>query len=536
MDRNKRIWYKRVLNLVVIVMIILWALGLNNLVFSAVGPPPGPGPGPVPDPFPEPEPESDYYYWDISGVWTVEVHMSEWGYDPEAELPVLISEGDVPPPRYSMEMYYGTMTLDSHSSLYFRTLGFMDITSIDNDHQIVPVYGSSKYISYAIYPYYVDLRMDERNVYRVGVRTINSDGTQIQGGFEDPNPPPNRSILWGFTAYGQAKKIFYPVVLKPEDKIGGTPIFYLDKIPLSEENYTSTSNIPFKAKLYGDAFTGEINWKTGLKWEPSPKRSPLIETKTFSTISEEEHYEKYLSMGGGLGISATANLKSTFLPLHAKWLPSGMSVGYIMVTGPEGGIPKDKITTRLVELYKDGATPRLMTGIAMIESSYMQFYKHNFNYPDLWMPRVSDDSGDGIWGNENDGSHVGLMQMDIRRGYVSDGERWQRAWDWLINTQEGVNFFKNEKIRLAKAMERKIIKDFLNKNPDLGAEDIEQLNAVGVENMALVLYGPHAAYGKIDKQYYILVRENEKGVWKENTNGNPEGIAYAKKVHGKIIK
>ena len=103
---------------------------------------------------------------------------------------------------------------------------------------------------------------------------------------------------------------------------------------------------------------------------------------------------------------------------------------------------------------------------------------------------------------------------------------WKAAWDWKVNTQAGVNFFKSKKIPTAKRVMRRMINDFKKQNPDIKEKSIEKLNAVQIENMALVYYGPYGKYGP----YYILVREDKRGVWKENIEGNPKGIAYVKEI------
>ena len=134
-----------------------------------------------------------------------------------------------------------------------------------------------------------------------------------------------------------------------------------------------------------------------------------------------------------------------------------------------------------------------MTGIAAVESSYMQFRTFTlFGRRDLW-PLESYDSG----------SHIGLMQVPTNM---------RDAWSWLANTQTGVRIFR-QKISTAKRKERQIINDFKKKNPDIKIKDIEKLTGIQIENMALVLYGEHASSG-LDKQYYILCKENERGVWK----------------------
>jgi len=86
-------------------------------------------------------------------------------------------------------------------------------------------------------------------------------------------------------------------------------------------------------------------------------------------------------------------------------------------------ISDSQITNRLVSLYSTGATPRLMTGIAMVESSYRQFDATRTLYgrQDLW-PLESYDGG----------SHIGLMQVVTTMN---------RAFDYWVNTEDGATIF-----------------------------------------------------------------------------------------------
>ncbi|HET8796569.1 MAG TPA: hypothetical protein VFO89_02715 [Thermoanaerobaculia bacterium] len=79
--------------------------------------------------------------------------------------------------------------------------------------------------------------------------------------------------------------------------------------------------------------------------------------RTFRTNISDVHNEEYRSMGGRLRITATTGERSQQVTAY--------------VVGRT--IPDDVITDRLVALYPRGATPRLMTGIAMTESTYRQF-------------------------------------------------------------------------------------------------------------------------------------------------------------------
>ncbi|NCO98522.1 hypothetical protein GW864_05165, partial [bacterium] len=170
------------------------------------------------------------------------------------------------------------------------------------------------------------------------------------------------------------------------------------------------------------------------------------------------------------------------------------------------------ITNRLVDLYRTGATPRLMTGIAMKESSYMQFSNRTlYGHYDRW-PRESYDSG----------SHIGLMMVSTTV---------ERAWDWLINTNDGVNLFVKDKLGASGRYQNKV----RAKHPNL-----RKLTATEHEDNALVVYGE---YGDINRDGYAdwyYVPNSDYTDWIPNTAGcpdlgivaNPKGIAYANKCRG----
>jgi hypothetical protein len=163
-------------------------------------------------------------------------------------------------------------------------------------------------------------------------------------------------------------------------------------------------------------------------------------------------------------------------------------------------IPDSKITSRLYSLY-NGATPNLLTGIAMKESSYRQFSNITlFGYTGNW-PTESYDGG----------SHIGLMQVPIT---MAD------AWDWKTNTQTGANMFA-EKVQIAKSIERQLRREY---------RGLRRLTDVEIENMALVLYGPEADARDPYKQYYVPQSNGNNWEWVVNTANNPAGVAYADEV------
>jgi hypothetical protein len=312
---------------------------------------------------------------------------------------------------------------------------------------------------------------------------------------------------------------------------------------LTEQNYTETPQVAFSAVSNTG---GAIDWTVTLDYNTSGIKllSSLFDFLSFQTASGGAHTETYQSMGGKVKAEATTTA------------PDGSTVRDCVtfyVEGPEAGIPGpgpgDVITPRLIERYASlmspvtPATYNLMTGIAMKESGYTQFRTPPEGNPDLW--NLTDKYGiPAKWPTESfdGGSHIGLMMVEVSA---------LRAWDWLVNTQDGVNLFVNEKLPTATSNMNRIIdgspKDKVKAHPGL-----LPLTGVQLENMALVLYGPFAPAQnlslatKLTMQYYAPVcagTVTSKGicqgaggwVWAVNDPsisplvpppGNPEGVNY----------
>jgi hypothetical protein len=171
----------------------------------------------------------------------------------------------------------------------------------------------------------------------------------------------------------------------------------------------------------------------------------------------------------------------------------------ITVTGTP--IPEDWVTANFVSLYASGATPRLMTGIASVESSYKQFEMRTlYKYPGYW-PTESHQDG---------GSHIGLMM-------VSTSLALKNAWSWRENSMEGVTEFVRDKLSAASRVMNKYIKSHAG---------LRKLTGVELEKMALVYYGPYGAKGP----YYLPAQQGSGWTWVKNASGNPNGVAYADSV------
>ena len=299
-----------------------------------------------------------------------------------------------------------------------------------------------------------------------GTNTIHSQGYQTGDG----------QVILSFTATSLR-------IIQPNDK---------DEIPLTANNFTSTSPISFQAQPL--TASGAAQWMAQLDYMTSGGRGPFQDIRRFTTDSATPtHNETYVGLGGKLSIEATDNVSGTSAhPVTAYLI--GVS------------IPDADITAQLVNLYTGGATSNLMTGIAERESSYTQFVKRPlFGISALW-PTESFDGG----------SHVGLMQLQLVNRDLTVNIAY--AWNWLSNTATGVSLFANSKLLAATRLTSRVIAS----HPGL-----RQLNPVELEHVALILYGPYAS-PNLSEQYYAPVPAPNGGwSWAVNTPGNPNGVAYA---------
>jgi hypothetical protein len=258
---------------------------------------------------------------------------------------------------------------------------------------------------------------------------------------------------------------------------------------LSLNTHTRTPDIAFNAG--GSGAKGQVSWTVTLEYDTDTARGLPDLVTTFNTNGTATKKGYYHSQGGRGKVEAQAGSNEA------------CPVEYFYVVGD--AIPANEITTRLVGLYAHGATPHLLTGIADKESTYRQFgSRAKYGQSGLW-PVESYDGG----------SHIGLMQMPTTV---------DRAWDWLLNSQDAARLF-DEKLRIAASLERRIIQ---------GHRGLRRLSDVEQENMALTLYGPYAAAGS-DRQYYRAVQQADGSyAWVVNTANNPDGVAYANDVRSRI--
>lgn len=275
---------------------------------------------------------------------------------------------------------------------------------------------------------------------------------------------------------------------------------------LTQQDYTGSETVPFSA---GNSEAGAISWAVDLQYATSGGYGSMPpDNRTFTTASGEEHDETYQSKGGQLKV--TAQTTTSYGTMY--------DCVTVYVEGPEPGIPDATITGRLDTLYpasnsypNDGtATPNLMTGIAMKESSYAQFLEppQPPKNVDLW--NLYADTNWQVaakWplesklptGLSDGGSHIGLMMFP-----TSPGD----AWNWETNTFDGVRDasygFAGADLPLANSISSQIMKGSQHN----GIPAHTPLNAptgLQLENVALVLYGPFAHSTVWTLQYYIPV-------------------------------
>lgn len=271
---------------------------------------------------------------------------------------------------------------------------------------------------------------------------------------------------------------------------------------LTENDFTQTPPLTYTGQLEGVA-SGTIHYLEFNTYETSIHTGGYSRTSTLDgSLGQPASTEK--TLGGVWEVTPSATFPGSACPSYG-----GPKKTYYVVGSP---LPEPLVTSYLVSLYTDGATPRLMTGIADEESTYQQFhpvFRYGLGFKEWW-PKEANQHG----------SYVGLMQinMDLKQ------ESYPRKcfWDWRANAQHGTDHFRT-KLKVAK----RLMKSIQSKHPGL-----RDLTAAELENMGLVLYGP-AASGDRSKQYYRVDKSVSPPVWVENTQGNPKGVAYAKRVHRK---
>ncbi|MBI4698668.1 MAG: hypothetical protein HY758_07115 [Nitrospirae bacterium] len=285
-----------------------------------------------------------------------------------------------------------------------------------------------------------------------------------------------------------------------------------DDFDLTELSHTATKPINYNAHVEPVGGASTVDWKVELTYRTSGGKCAGCDvTKTFQSAPDVDHPETYTSLGGQATVNASAVIQGENVQADpVKYTITGVA------------IPNFEITNRLVSLYGGPTKKRLMTGLAMKESSYRQFNNRTlYGRTDLW-PLESPSA--------NSGAFIGLMQV---------ATTMDRAWDWQKNTEFGVNFYQGTNTQLGQKMGFALLWEKQIKNEAKTSYNCQLRNLTGVEreNIALVLYGSEAKSGTTN-QYYYYQATISKGKttcdWIINTQGNPTGVAYADDVRAKM--
>jgi hypothetical protein len=307
---------------------------------------------------------------------------------------------------------------------------------------------------------------------------------------------------------------------------------------------TSTAaQVPFTAVTSsGNSVTWAANfspYQTGAGY-PNPPGTDA--PRSFSTATGVEHDETYQSLGGQVQVTA-----QTSTPFGTM---SDCATFYI--EGPHN-IDPSVTTSQIVasytssasRSYPSGGTPNLLTGIAMHEGTYHQF----------WTPTSTPNPNEDLYGlysklgiaaywpheSFDSGTHIGLMQVPTT---MAD------AWNWLTNVNSGMSVFSGGPAAVENKVDAAIryegyIRNGKNGNPKINpwTPTPPALNGVQRENNALVLYRGAGFDGNLahtlERLYYRAVcsgtvqdtNTQHKCVggtwsWQENHDNQPVGFDY----------
>lgn len=285
-----------------------------------------------------------------------------------------------------------------------------------------------------------------------------------------------------------------------------------------------TASIPLEVteSTHNAACAGKVTWSVQFNYHP-PRGYPSSKSGTLfpgcGTVNKTLTFQTPTGVGGQGTVRATIQAGNQVVTPPAAT---------IYVDGTS--IPTSLITNQLYSLYSGGATPGLMTGIAMTESTYYHFTQptaYCYNPPSQTYSYTGNKLLFGLagsWPNaacSDGGSHVGLMMVPTT---MTD------AYNWQTNAQDGVNLFVHDKLGTAGRYEAKFYSCYPN---------LPQLTLAQSELDALVFYGP-ASYtvGAFSCSYapgagaYWIPNANETG-WVVNSN-NAGAISYVKTVNKNI--
>jgi hypothetical protein len=273
---------------------------------------------------------------------------------------------------------------------------------------------------------------------------------------------------------------------------------------MSEENYTTTPKISFKARAIesGTAWQGEIEWMIDLEYDTTKSRGKWTRQDTFSTTNESVHEKQYRSEGGKVTAVASVMLS------NGKTLTKRVE---FMIVGVD--IPDNIITSQLTDSYT-GATSNLLTGVAAVETAgdYDQFRVFSkYGVTDLWPNESKSDNG----------SHIGLMQVAIREtGETSIKARIGAVWNWLTNIQTAIEKHWNPTLAWSHQKVEALRAEY---------QELPDLTDVQHENNVLSMYRIGWAYPKC---FYYVPNVTFTN-WTTNVT-NSTGVNYANEVRSNL--
>ncbi|MGA2629125.1 MAG: hypothetical protein ABSG54_02830 [Terriglobia bacterium] len=225
-------------------------------------------------------------------------------------------------------------------------------------------------------------------------------------------------------------------------------------INLGGANYNQAT-VPLQAT---SACSGTANWTLNYTYTSRQPATYTGSSTTSNTIGQTLNYSTPVGRGGQVTAQAQATLAGQTFTRSVTF--------YVLGTT----IPNTTITNRLVSLYTTGATPHLLTGIAMDESAYQQFVQ-------AYMM-----GGTGLWPNGTNSDPNLSVPLDAFVGLMQVPNAMNTAFDWVTNTSTGSGIF-NQKLGSA----NNYVSSLQSQYPQLPG-----LTGVQLENEALVYYGGFA--------------------------------------------
>ncbi|MGH9451758.1 MAG: Ig-like domain-containing protein, partial [Terriglobia bacterium] len=244
--------------------------------------------------------------------------------------------------------------------------------------------------------------------------------------------------------------------------------------------------------------SGSANWTLSFTYTTANGTSYTASPTTTTTLGQSTNYTTNVGQGGRVNAQVQATLAGHSLT---------QAVTFYVLGTP---IPNPTVTSRLTSLYSNGATPALLTGIAMAESSYKQFN----NETEMGF------SGEWPYGNmanqyTSADSYVGLMQVPNN---MLDG------FDWNADTSDGAYVFEQKLSTASTCMQTE--RAAYSNLPALGGSQLE-------EN-ALVFYSGNSGGGTCSSVSSNLywVPSPDGSAWVINPSS--PGYSYVQEVEGNI--